>query len=89
MYGGVEEYIHTFLTSALGGAAWLASRFGSFAPKGFSTVHTAQDAGYASETVWTWCRKEENLPCREYNPELSGCRPSDQAYINCSATKVF
>jgi hypothetical protein len=32
MYGGVDVYIRIFLTSALVGGEWLASRPGSFTP---------------------------------------------------------
>jgi hypothetical protein len=32
-YGGVEVYINIFLTSALVGSEWLASRPGRFTPK--------------------------------------------------------
>jgi hypothetical protein len=31
-YGGMEVYIHVFLTSALAGGEWLASRPGHFTP---------------------------------------------------------
>jgi hypothetical protein len=32
VYGGVDVYIHIFLTSALGGGEWSASRTGHFTP---------------------------------------------------------
>jgi hypothetical protein len=32
VYGGVDLYIHIFLTSALGGGEWSASRPGCFTP---------------------------------------------------------
>jgi hypothetical protein len=32
-YGGVDVYIHNFLTSALAGDEWLASRAGRFTPR--------------------------------------------------------
>jgi hypothetical protein len=32
-YRGVEAYIHAFLTSALDGGEWSASRLGRFAPR--------------------------------------------------------
>jgi hypothetical protein len=31
-YGGVDVYIHIFLTSALAGGEWSASRLGRFTP---------------------------------------------------------
>jgi hypothetical protein len=31
-YGGVDVYTHVFLTSALVGGEWLASRLGRFTP---------------------------------------------------------
>jgi hypothetical protein len=33
MYGGVDVYIHIFLTSALVGGEWSASRLGHFTPR--------------------------------------------------------
>jgi hypothetical protein len=33
VYGGVEVYVHVFLTSALLGGEWSASRPGHFTPK--------------------------------------------------------
>jgi hypothetical protein len=35
-YGGVDAYIHIFLTSALVGGEWSASRPGRFTPRGKS-----------------------------------------------------
>jgi hypothetical protein len=32
-YGGVDVYIHVFLTSALVGGEWSASRTGRFTPR--------------------------------------------------------
>jgi len=32
-YGGLEAYLHSFLTSELGGDAWSASRLGLFNPQ--------------------------------------------------------
>jgi hypothetical protein len=37
-YGGVDVYIHIFLTSALVGGEWLASRLGRFIPGKEPTV---------------------------------------------------
>jgi hypothetical protein len=53
--GGVEAYLYSFSTSALGGGGWSAPRPGRFTP-GKDPVPTVQEAGWAPMPVWT-CAK--------------------------------
>jgi hypothetical protein len=50
-YGGVDVYIHVFLTSELVGDEWSAS-----CPGGF-TREERVPGGWAPEPVWTWREK--------------------------------
>jgi hypothetical protein len=58
--GGKEVYL--YLTSALDGGEWSASRPGRSLPPGKGPpVPIGQEAGWAPETVWTQ-RLEEKFP---------------------------
>jgi len=57
-YGGVEEQLHVFPTSALDGSE-------------LSQLRDGYGAGWDREPVWAWRRREKDpRPCREPNP---GC----------------
>jgi hypothetical protein len=53
MYAGVEVQLHAFLTSALGGGEWLASRPGRFTFDVRLQVPIGQKAGWAAVPVNT------------------------------------
>jgi hypothetical protein len=57
---GERKYsFYSFLTSALDGVEWLASRPGRALPPGKGPpVPTAQEAGWAPEPVWTQSLEE-------------------------------
>jgi hypothetical protein len=50
-YGGVDVQIHIFLTSALVGGEWSASRPGRFTPGKEAPVTTGQEDGWTPEPV--------------------------------------
>jgi hypothetical protein len=57
-YGGVDVYIHIFLTSSLVGGEWSASRPGRFTPGKDTPVPIGLEVGWTSEPVWTmWTRE--------------------------------
>lgn len=56
--GGEEVYIHSFLTSAVFGGEWTASRSGHFT-SGESLLLTDQKCGLASETARALWRRTE------------------------------
>jgi hypothetical protein len=60
---------YSFMTSALDGGEWSASRPGGALPPGKRTpVLIGQEAGWASELVWTQRLEEESFRlCRESN----------------------
>jgi hypothetical protein len=60
-YGRVDIEIHFFLTSAIVGGKWSASRFCHFNPRKQSTVSIVQEADWAPEVVWTLWRRGESL----------------------------
>jgi hypothetical protein len=70
----------SFLTSALGGGGWSASRPGRALPQGKGPpVPIGQEAGWAPEPVWTQAREkalsplpgiETELPCRSVCAKL-------------------
>jgi hypothetical protein len=64
--GGVDVQIHIFLTSALVGDEWSASRSGRFTP--------GTHWGWAPQPVWTTSRKVLTLPGLELQPLGSPAR---------------
>jgi hypothetical protein len=61
-YGGVDVWIHIFLTSTLAGGKWSTSRLGKFTPKERAPVPIGQEAGWAPKPVWTlWSREKISL----------------------------
>jgi hypothetical protein len=60
-YWGNGGIARTFLTSALDGIQWSASRSGLFTTKENPLVPTGQEAGWAPEPVWTLWSWEESL----------------------------
>jgi hypothetical protein len=70
--GGVEVYIHAFLTLELDGDGWLASRLGRFSPgknPGTHWIGGWVDPRAGLDVV----AKRKVLPCRESNPGCRGC----------------
>jgi hypothetical protein len=57
-YGEMDVPIHIFLTSALDGGDWSASRSDRFTPGEKAPVHIGHKAGWAPEPVWTTLRRE-------------------------------
>jgi hypothetical protein len=63
---------YSFLTSALDGGKWLASRPGRALPPGKEPpVPIGQEAGWTPEPVWTQGLEEKSCLCRGSNPVLS------------------
>jgi hypothetical protein len=54
-YRGVEVYIYSFSTSALGGVGWSAPRPGRSTP-GKDPVPIVPEAGWAPGPVWTYAK---------------------------------
>jgi hypothetical protein len=52
-YGGVDVSIQVFLTSALAGGEWSASRPGRLTPEERAPVPVGWEAGWDPEPVWT------------------------------------
>jgi hypothetical protein len=59
-YDGVDVQIHIFLTSALAGVEWSASRPGRFTPGETASVPIGEDVGWISGPVWTIWRRENS-----------------------------
>jgi hypothetical protein len=83
VYGGVDAQIHVFLTSALVGGKWSASRPCRLTPEEKYPVTTGYEAGWAPEPVWTKWRKN-SCPYRDWNSYPSivqpvACRYTDWA----------
>jgi hypothetical protein len=64
-YGGVDVKTHVFLTSALVGGEWSASRPDSFTPGENPPVPIGYEAGWAPEPVWTTWGGESSWPHRD------------------------
>jgi hypothetical protein len=62
---------YSFLTSALNGGEWSASRPGrALAPRKGPPVHIVQEAGWAPEPIWTQRLEEKSFRfCRGSNPD--------------------
>jgi hypothetical protein len=67
-YGGVHIQIQIFLTSALLGGEWSASRPGRFTAGKEPPVPTGEEVGWTSEPAWTTWRKVLTLPGLELRP---------------------
>jgi hypothetical protein len=76
MYWGVEVWLHAFLTSALDGGEWSASRPGRFIPR---------EKAPGNHWVGGWDGPRAGLdvvkskipsPCRDFNPRTSSPQPS-------------
>jgi hypothetical protein len=60
-YEEMEVYLHAFLTSALDGCEWSASRPGRFTPGKELPIPIRWEAGWTPEDVWTrWQREKKN-----------------------------
>jgi hypothetical protein len=59
-YGGVDVWIHVFLTAALVRGELSASRPGHFTPEKELSAPTGKEAGWAPEPVWTTWRIENS-----------------------------
>jgi hypothetical protein len=68
-YGGVDVYIHVFLTSALVGGEWSDSSSGRFTLGETAPVPIWQEAGWTPEPVWTARRREYSCPYRNSNSD--------------------
>jgi hypothetical protein len=68
-HGGERRYSsYSFLTSALDGSQWSASRPGRALPPGKEPpVPIVQEAGWAPEPVWTQRLEEKSCLCRRSN----------------------
>jgi hypothetical protein len=60
-YGGVDVQIRIFLTSALAGCEWPASRPAHFIPGKETPVLIGWEVGWTPEPVWTIWRREKNF----------------------------
>jgi hypothetical protein len=68
---GVEVQFYSFVTSALEGSGWSAPRPGRFTP-GKDPVPTVQEAGWATEPVWTGAKNLASTGIRyPYRPARS------------------
>jgi hypothetical protein len=60
VFGGVDGYIHVFLTSALVGGEWSASRPGRFTPQG-KNLRYPLDRRLGGPQNWSGRRGEEKI----------------------------
>jgi hypothetical protein len=81
-YGGVDVYIHVFLTSAPFGGEWSASRTGLFNP-GERLPGTHWIGGWmAPEPVWTLWERENSWPYRDLNSDPTVIQPVASQYTD-------
>jgi hypothetical protein len=83
----VEVYLHLFLTSALGWGDWATSRPGRFTPGEEDLSTHWKEAGWASEPVWTLCRRGKLFPLPGYKPR--SCSPSPRHYTDYAIPVVY
>jgi hypothetical protein len=81
-YGGVDIYIHAFLTSTLVQGEWSASRL-CRCTLGERALGTHWIGGWvAPEPVWTTWRRENSCPYRESNSKPSVVQPIARRYTD-------
>jgi hypothetical protein len=81
--GGVYIQIHAFLTSALVGGEWSASRLGRFISGERARVPTGYEAGWGSESVWTTWIGDKSYAYRDSNSEPSAVQPIASRHTDC------
>jgi hypothetical protein len=74
-YGGVDVWIHTFLTSAIAGGEWLASRPCRFTPGEITPVPLDRRLGEAPEPDRTTWGRENCWHYRDSNSDPSVFQP--------------
>jgi hypothetical protein len=74
-YGGVDVKIHIFLTSALVGDKWSASRLGRFTSGEIAPGTHWIEVGWTPEPVWTTWRRENSWPYRDSKSNPSVVQP--------------
>jgi hypothetical protein len=80
-YGGVDEYINVFLTSALAGGEWSASRPCRFTPGKRDSVPTGWEGPRIDlDDV----EKRKNLPLRVSNSNPLAIQPVVSRYSDCA-----
>jgi hypothetical protein len=83
MYG-VDAQINVFLTSALVGGEWLASRPAALTPGIEPPVPTGKEAGWAPEPVRATWRRVNSCPSRDSNSDPSVVQPVASRYTDCA-----
>jgi hypothetical protein len=73
-YWGVDAWSHVFLTSALEGVEWSASRPGCSTQEKSPTVPIVQETVWAPVQVWTIWRSENSWPYRDSKSDTSVSR---------------
>jgi hypothetical protein len=82
-YGRVDVYIHIFLTSALIGCEWSASRPGRFTTGESALGNIVLKAGWAPEWVWTKWRRENLVPAGSHVAVTSAVQPVASRHTDC------
>jgi hypothetical protein len=80
-YGGVDVPIHIFLTSALDGDEWSASRPSRFTPRE-RVPDTHWIGGWVDTRARTTWRRENPLPYRDSNSDTSVVQPIPRQYTD-------
>jgi hypothetical protein len=81
-HGGMDVLSQIFLTSALVGCEWSASRPGRFTHEERAPVPIEYEAGWAPEPIWTTLRIENSLPYRDSNSDPSVVQPVASRYTD-------
>jgi hypothetical protein len=78
-FEGVYVETHVFLSSALVGNEWSASRPGRLTPE-----EKAPSTHWAPEPVWTRWRGEQPCPYRDSKSDTSAVQPVASRYTDCT-----
>jgi hypothetical protein len=82
-YGGVELYLHVFLTSALDGGEWSASRCGRFTPRErVPGTHWIGGRVGPRAVLDAVVKRKIPSPRRESNPRTPIVQPVAQRYTD-------
>jgi hypothetical protein len=84
-YGGVDVWSYIFLTSALIGGEWSASRPCRFTPgeRAFDTHWVGGRVG-----LWTKWRRENSWPYRDSNSDVSVVQPVASRYTDYAIPSI-